>query len=94
MEGISVPALIDSGAQISMGTQGLCKEHGISIHLLDNSLQLEGMGGFGLPYLGFVAVNLRIPQIAKFDEDILLLVIHDSKCGNRVIIQIGNGNDR
>ena len=36
-------------------------------------------------------VNLRILQIVKFDEDILLLVIHDCKYRNRVPIQIGPG---
>ena len=32
---ISVPALIDSGAQMSMVIQGFCEKHGLNIHPLD-----------------------------------------------------------
>ena len=61
------------------------------MHPLHTFLQLEAMGSFTIPYLGYVDVNLRISQIAKFNSDILLLVIHNSEFGNRVSIQVGAG---
>ena len=40
---------------------------------------------------GYVEVNLRIPLIAEFNEDILSMLIHDRKFENKVPIQIGTG---
>ena len=34
------------------------------------NMKVEGMGGFEIPCSGYVKVNLRIPQIAKFNDDI------------------------
>ena len=39
---------------------------------------IEGSGGLEVPYLGFVEVHLKIPEVKAFDQDVLLLIIPDS----------------
>ena len=41
-----------------------------------------------MPYLSYVKVNLRIPPTALYIEDILMLVINDSKYGEGVLVQL------
>ena len=36
------------------------------------------MWGLEVPYLGYVEVHLRIPEVKAFDQDVLLLIIPDS----------------
>ena len=42
-----------------------------------------------MPYLGYVKLNLKSPQIATFDEDVLMLVLADNRYGDRMSIQVG-----
>ena len=46
-------------------------------------------GGDAVQYHGYVECHLQLPQIKKFDVDVLMLVIDDSAYGMRVPIQIG-----
>ena len=41
-------------------------------------MQIEGSGGLEVPYLGYVEVHLKIPEVKAFDQDVLLLIIPDS----------------
>ena len=45
---------------------------------LQSILRIEGSGGLEFPYLGYVEVCLRIPEVKAFDQDVLLLIIPDS----------------
>ena len=56
---------------------------------LNSILDIEGTGGGQVPYHGYVECRLNLPQIEKFDQDVLTLVIDDSLYGARVPIQIG-----
>ena len=47
----------------------------LKVHPLDWLLELEGTRGSAIPYVGYVEVNLQIPGIQGYIEDILLLVI-------------------
>ena len=40
---------------------------------------LRGDGGFTIPYSGYDEVSLRIPQFLVYQEDVLMLIILDSK---------------
>ena len=71
-------ALIDSGAQISTITIEFVKQLGLKIHQLDRILKFETTGGGDIPYMGYVEVNLKIPEIKALNEDVLILVIGDS----------------
>ena len=48
-------------------------------------IHIEGTGGIEVPYQGYVEVYVKIPGIAKFNEDIVMLIINNSKYGDRVL---------
>ena len=68
-------ALIDSGVQVSSISCGYCDLLALMVHPLGRLLALEGTGGSAIPYLGYIEVNLQIPVIKGYNEDVLLLVI-------------------
>ena len=41
-------------------------------------MQIEGLGGLDVPYLGNVETCLGIPEIKAFDNNVLLLIVPDS----------------
>ena len=41
---------------------------------LQSILWIEGSRGLEVPYLGYVEVHLRIPEVKAFDQDVLLLI--------------------
>ena len=49
----------------------------------------EGSGGLEVPYLGYVKVHLRIPEVKAFDQDVLLLIIPDSAHTEHTPITLG-----
>ena len=59
------------------------------MHQLDRILKFKMTGGGDIPYTGYVEVNLKIPKIKAFNEDVLMLVIDDSTYTQHVPIQLG-----
>ena len=82
-------ALIDSGAQISAISKSIAKTLGLPIRKLETLLDVEGSAGSDVPYLGYTELRLDIPEIAKFDHDVLMMVYPDSKYSHRVPVIIG-----
>ena len=41
-------------------------------------MQIEGSGGLEVPYLGYVEVQLEIPEVKAFNYDVLLLIVPDN----------------
>ena len=81
-------ALVDLGAQISTITIEFIKQLGLKIHQLGRILKFETTGRGDIPYVGYVEVNLTIPDIKAFNEDVLMLVIEDSVYAQQVPIQL------
>ena len=52
-------------------------------------LQIEGSGGLEVPYLGYVVVHLRMPEVKAFDQDVLLLIIPDGAHTQNTPILLG-----
>ena len=88
VEGVPITALIDSGANLSAITKSFAAELQLEVKGLQTILDIEPTGGGRVPYHGYVECKLRIPQIKKFDLDVLMLVIDDSPYAMRVPIQI------
>ena len=82
-------ALIDSVAQISAISKSMAKTLGLPIRKLETLLDIEGSAGSDVPYLGYTELRLDIPEIAKFDHDVLMMVYPDSKYSHRVPVIIG-----
>ena len=89
VEGVPITSLVDSGACMSAMVKSFAEELQLEIKSLKTILDIEGMGGGVVPYHGYVECCLQLPQIKKFNLDILMLVIDDSAYGMRVPIQIG-----
>ena len=56
---------------------------------LQSILQIEGSGGLEVPYLGYVEVQLKIPEVKAFDQDMLLLIVPDSAHTQYTPVTIG-----
>ena len=82
-------AHLDSGTQISTISIKFGKQLGLKIHQLDRILKFETTGRGDIPYTGYVEVNLRIPDIKAFNEDMLMLVIENSTYAQCIPIQLG-----
>ena len=75
VDGQGMTALIDLGAQVSSISSQFCEDLALQIQPLGQLLELEGTGGSAIPYLRFLEVNLQIPGINNYNEDVVLLVI-------------------
>ena len=90
IDGQRVIALINSGAQFSSVSSGFCEQMTLKVHPLDSLLELEGTRGSAIPYLGYVEVNLQIPGIWNYNEDVMLLVIPTTTYSEKVSVMVGS----
>ena len=89
VEGEEYPGLLDSGAQMLTITISQAKKMGLKIQSLENMLDIEGGGGIAIPYIGYVEVQLQIPEIKNYKENALMMVMNDSRYGEKVPFIIG-----
>ena len=81
-------ALVDLGGTI-IHHHNFVKQFRQKIYELDRILKFEATGGGDIPYMGYIEVNLKIPEIYTLNEDVLILVIEGSTCAQHVPIQLG-----
>ena len=77
--------LIDSG--IGFQCQ-LCEHMALKFHPLGRLLELEDTEGCTILYLGYIEVNLQIPGIKSYNEDVLLLVILTMTYSEKVLVMV------
>ena len=82
VEGVSITSLIDSGANMSAITKSFAEKLQLEIKSLRTILDIEATGGGRVPYHGYVECRLKIPQVEKFDLDVLMLVIDNRSLWN------------
>ena len=82
-------ALIDLGAQVSSISSGFCDLLALEVHPVGRLLEHEGTGGSAILYLGYMEVNLQVPGIKSYTEDILLLVILTMTYSKKVPVMVG-----
>ena len=82
VDGVLITCLIDSGSNMSAMVKSFAKELGLEIKPLHTILDIEVTGGGTCPYYGYVECRLQLPQIKKFDVDVLMLIIDDSVYGS------------
>ena len=75
---VATYALIDMGPQITTIVYHFIRQLQVEVHDLKKVIRVEGTGGFTVPYLGYIEVNLQIPQFPQYEEPNLMLVILDS----------------
>ena len=81
-------ALIDLG--VSSVSSQFCRNLALQIQPLGWLLELEGTGCVVMPYLRFMEVNLQIPGIKSYNEDVLLLVIPTTTYSETVLVMVGS----
>ena len=86
---VTTYALIDVGVQISPIVYSFVRQLQLEVHALNDTIWVEGTGGSTVPYLGYIAVHLQIPQFPQYEETLLMLVIPDSQYTYGIPIQIG-----
>ena len=72
-----------------MLTKGFCLEHGHEIQSVTQMLQSGRMGGFNIPYLGYIEAVVKTPQISQYCECFQILVLPTMPYSARVPVQIG-----
>ena len=89
VEGQETKALSDSGSQLSAISWTWVKKLKLEPKQLQSILQIEGSGGLEVPYVGYVEVCLRIPEVRAFDQDVLLLIVPNSTYTQSTPITLG-----
>ena len=84
VDGVPITCLVDSGSCMSAMVKSFAKTLGLEIKPLHTILDIEVMGAGTCPYYGYAECQLQLPQIKKFDVDVLMLVIVDSVYGSKV----------
>ena len=85
IDGQETIALIDSSSHVSSVSSQFCEELALEIQPLGQLLELEGTGGATIPYLGFTQVNLQIPGIQHYNDDVLLLLVIPSTTYSQMV---------
>ena len=76
--------LIDLGAKISAISSLILKNIWGILKRLEILLEIEGSVRVDVPYLEYIEVDLQIPEIKTFSEDVLMLVYPDNKYSHKV----------
>ena len=88
-EQLKTKVLLDSGAELSSIPSSQARELWLEVKQLQTILDLDASRGGEVPYEGYVELDLGIPKVAKFKENVLVLVVKDSAYGERVPVAIG-----
>ena len=73
---------------MSAMVKSFAQELQLEVKPLSTILDIEITGGGRVPYHSYVECRLKVPQIQKFNLDVLMLVVDDSPYGMRVPMQI------
>ena len=80
-----VTCLLDNGAQLNFITPACAQERGIDIMSVEYLAEeiggaiphISGIGGISVKPFGFVMMNVKVPGIARYDEDQIAIVMDD-----------------
>ena len=76
LEGKSCQALLDTGSMVSTVTYSLSQQLKLPIYPMNHLLQVEGVGGQLLQYMGYVVAKVQLPDINQ-DVEAMFLVVPD-----------------
>ena len=89
IEGQETRALLDSGSQLSSISLTWVKKLNLEPKQLQSIFWIEGLGGLEVSYLGYVEVQLELPEVKAFNHDMLLLIVPDSAHMQHTPITLG-----
>ena len=81
IEGRNVNTLVDSGSQVNTITPTFVWQYGFPVlplvDLVDHPLNLVGLGTKCTSPLGFLILHVQVREIARYDEDVVFLMVPD-----------------
>ena len=94
-----VTCLLDNGAQLNFIMPTYAQEQGMDIMSLDYLAKeiggaiphISGIGGISVEPVGFVMMNVKVPGIARYDEDQIAIVMDDPRHSHYLS---GHGGDQ
>ena len=90
INGNRIQALVDTGAQVSTMTLKTMKKLGLEFTEVDAQLNLQGTGGFQIPYKGCAVATMKIPGIRRYNREVCFTVLDDqTKNAEDVPLQLG-----
>ena len=93
IEGRNVNALADSSSQVNTIMPAFVQQYGFPVlpleDLVNNPLNLIGLGRKCTSPLGFVILHVQVWEITGYDEDMFLMVPDESEFSHRVPLVIG-----
>ena len=90
INGHPVTALLDTGNQITHVGKAFCQAKGIQTNPLSYLVEIEGTGGYGIKYVGYIGAKLTLPLGSQtFEIEALLLVLPSTDYQKRVPVAIG-----
>ena len=80
-----VTCLLDNGAQLNFIMPAYAQERGMDIMSLDYLAEeiggaiphISGIGSISVEPIGFIMMNVKVPGIARYDEDQIAIVMGD-----------------
>ena len=91
INGITTQALVDTGATVSTMSADFYQQYfsHIPIEPITSILNIECADGNGLPYLGYVVVDVSVDGFVVTPQPCLLLVVHNSNYNSNVPVLLG-----
>ena len=60
-----------------------------TLHHIENILHIECADGLNLPYLGYTQTSVRIPGIEEVEQEVVLLVVPNTRFNKAVPLLLG-----
>ena len=89
IEGQVCQALLDSGSMVSTISEEFCQILKLSLHPLDDLINVEGAGGHIVHYLGYVEAKIDIGSPVCSSLNVLLLVVPQTRYHQSVPVLLG-----
>ena len=90
VNGHPMTALLDTGSQATHNSEAFCQANNIQIHPLDKLVEIEGIEGDLIKYIGYIEATLILPLGSQsFETESLLLVLPSTDYQQGVPIAIG-----
>ena len=94
VEGREVNTLADSGSQVNTVMPGYMRQYEFPVlplhDLVDNPLNLIGLGGTRTHPVGFVILRVQVNEITGYNEDVVFLVVpNESKFSQHIPLMTG-----
>lgn len=89
--GVQCRGLLDTGSTISTVSCTFYRDHfqGVTLRALDDLLKIECAGGSLLPYLGYIEIEVDVPELNVQGRSTVMLVVPETSYNKGVPVLLG-----